>query len=233
MVPTLLEPSVSSAVLRCGPSLSSLHVEVPFSDAAVRHITKLPKPTSWGAMNGQPRVSDPSLSNPFPQLETLELLTEASLEWIPFFETISRPASSGQPSNRGLVQDPIVLESRVEVAVDAAFISPIMQLYGLVEMTLKSSCFNASRRTFSLTDDDILEVAIALPRLKDAKLGYMCSTDSCQTTGSSLLSLSTHCNWRNQKSTSTQQISSMTSRRHRRTYDFVTHIHFQSVNFGG
>lgn len=143
-------------------------------------------------MNGQPRVSDPSLSNPFPQLETLELLTEASLEWIPFFEAISRRASSGQPSNHGPVQKPIVLVSRVEIPVDAAFISPIMQFHGLVKLTLKSSCFNGSGCTFSLTDD-VAEVAIALPRLRDARFGYVCSTNSCRTTISSLFSFSTHC----------------------------------------
>jgi hypothetical protein len=192
-VSTFLESALSSTVLRCGPSLTSLYVEVPLSDAAVQHVIKLPKLTSWKTVNGPPRTSDLSLSDAFPQLETLKLLTEASLEWIPFLGAISRHPSLGQSSNRGPGQKPIVLESWVDIPVDAAFMSPIMQLHGLVELGLRSTCFNGNGCTFGLTDKDVAEIAIALPRLRDAAFGHTCSANSCRTTVSSLLSLSTHC----------------------------------------
>ena len=144
-------------------------------------------------MDGPPRVSDLHLSNTFPQLETLELITEESLEWIPFFGAISRHASSSQPSDRRPVQKLIVLESCAEIPVDATFMSPIMQFRGLAKLWLNSSCSNANGCTFSLTDDDFAEIAIALPRLKDATFGGVCHANSCRTTVSSLLSLSTHC----------------------------------------
>ena len=188
-----LSYTVSSTVLRCGSSLTSLYVDVPLSDMAVQHIMKLPRLAFWEAVNGPPKVSDLSLPDTFPQLEILKLLTEASLEWIPFFEAISRHVSSGQPSNRGPVQKLIVLESWAQVPLDAAFMSPIIRFRGLVKLTLKSSCLDMNGCTFSLTDDDVAEIAIALPRLKDATFGCVCSANSCRTTVSSLLSLSTHC----------------------------------------
>ena len=191
--PTALESAVSSTILRCGPSLTSLRVEASLSDATIQHIMKLSKLTLWEAVNGPPRVSDLPLSNAFPQLETLELLTKTSLEWIPFFGAISHRDPLGQPSNRGPVRKPTVLESRVEVPVDAAFMSPIMHFHGLVRLALRSPCSNVSGCTFSLTDDDFAEIVIALPRLKGASFGLVCSANSCRTTVSCLLSLSTHC----------------------------------------
>lgn len=149
-VPTVLESAVSSTIIRCGPSLTSLRIEVSLSDAAVQHIMKLPKLTLWKAVNGPPRVSDLHLSNTFPQLETLELITEESLEWIPFFGAISRHASSSQLSDRRPVQKLIVLESCAEIPVDATFMSPIMQFRGLAKLWLNSSCPNANGCTFQL-----------------------------------------------------------------------------------
>jgi len=133
---------------------------------------KLPKLTLWEAIVGPPRASDLDLSNTFPQLETLGLITEEiSLEWISFFGAISRHTSSSQPSSRRPVQKLSVLESLVEVPIDAAFMSPIMQFHGLAKLWLNSSCFNANGCTFNLTDDDFVDIAIALPRLRDATFG--------------------------------------------------------------
>ena len=46
---------------------------------------------------------------------------------------------------------------------------------------------------FCLTDDDMAEMAAALPNLVDASFGYVCTANSCRTTVSSLLFLSTRC----------------------------------------
>jgi len=194
---TVLESAISSAVLRCGPSLITLYVSVPLSEAAVQHIMRLPKLTSWHAMNGLPRVSDFSLSNTFPQLETLILCTEASLEWLPLFEATARHTSSGRdahaPSDRWPGRKLIVLASWEIAPVDAAFMTPIMRFHGLTELSLRSACSNTGECMFGLTDDDVAEIAIALPNLVDATFGEVCSADSCRTTACSLLFLSTSC----------------------------------------
>jgi hypothetical protein len=46
---------------------------------------------------------------------------------------------------------------------------------------------------FGLTDDDIAEIATALPNLVDVIFGRVCPANSCRTTVSSLLFLSTCC----------------------------------------
>jgi len=188
--------AISSVVLRCGPSLSALHVTTPLSDAAVRHIMTLPNLTSWDARNGPPTVSDLSPFGVFPQLETLNLHTDASLEWLSFFEATPRTfpwQDSHAPPHRGPCQKLDFLESRVPTPVNAALISPIMQFHALVFLTLESACSDADGCTFSLTDDDVTEIAIALPRLRDAHFGEVCSANSCQTTVSSLIPFSVHC----------------------------------------
>ena len=68
-----LESAVSSAILRCGSSLTTLSVPTPLSDAAIQHIMRLPKLARWSARNGPPGVSDLPPSDAFPQLEALEL----------------------------------------------------------------------------------------------------------------------------------------------------------------
>jgi len=62
-----LESAVSSAVLRCGPSLTTLSLSTPLLGAAVQHIMHLPKLTSWCVVSGPPRGFDFSPSNAFPQ----------------------------------------------------------------------------------------------------------------------------------------------------------------------
>ena len=47
--------------------------------------------------------------------------------------------------------------------------------------------------TFGLPDDDVAEIATALPNLVNATFGDVCAANSCRTTVSSLLFLSTRC----------------------------------------
>jgi len=58
----------------------------------------------------------------------------------------------------------------VEVSVEAALISPIILFYGLVDLRLQSYCFGPGGWALSLTDDDIVEVTVALPHLGYARL---------------------------------------------------------------
>jgi len=56
---------------------------------------RLPNLTLWCTENGPPRGPDLSLSGAFPKLETLELRTEASLEWISLLQETTRHTFSG------------------------------------------------------------------------------------------------------------------------------------------
>ena len=192
-----LRSAVSSAALRCGPSLADLSVPMPLSDPAVQHIMQLPKLTTWRAWNGPPRVSVPSLSDAFPQLETLHLNVEASLKWLPLFEAVARWSSPGQGAHVrphcGPGQKLADLQLWVEVSVDTALISPIMLFRGLVTLAMRSSCYRTGECTFGLTDGDIVRLTTALPNLVIVTFGETCSANSCRTTVSSLLFFSTGC----------------------------------------
>jgi hypothetical protein len=197
--PTLksLGAAVSSAILRCGPSFTKLSVPVPLSDAAVQHIMRLPGFTQWGARNGPPDVSDLSLPDTFPKLERLWIFEKASLKWLPFFKANTLRTLSGRvdhaPSNRGPGQNLTHLNSWESVPIDAAFMSPIMLFHRLVDLDLCAPCSGTGGCAFGLTDDDVAEMAVALPNLVVARLGEVCSANTCRTTVASLLILSTHC----------------------------------------
>jgi hypothetical protein len=58
--PMDLKSAVSSAVLRCGSSLTTPYPTAPPSDVAIQHIAQLPKLTTWFATDEPLRVSDSS-----------------------------------------------------------------------------------------------------------------------------------------------------------------------------
>ncbi|KAF9780745.1 hypothetical protein BJ322DRAFT_279206 [Thelephora terrestris] len=192
-----MEPVASSVVLRCGPALEKLAIFSPLSDAAVLHIMQLPNLVTWFTMNGPPRTPDSSPSDIFPQLDHLSLAGEGSLEWLTLFARTARGIPSTHNShsspNRGPVQTLGGLATFPRVPVDAAFMSPIMLFRELIFLRLSSACSIMGGCTFRLTDDDVAEIAAALPRLGDALFGTVCSANSCRTTVASLVSLSTRC----------------------------------------
>ena len=192
------ESVVSSAVLRCGPALVNLAVFSPISDAAMQHIMQLPNLITWYAMNRPPMTLNLPLSNAFPRLDDLELVEEVSLEWLTLFTTTAHHASLEQnphsPLNCGLVQRLDRLVTYPRVPVDAVFMAPILLFRGLVTLGLTSACYAPVPGCgFLLTDNDITEIATALPRLEEAVLGIVCSANSCQTTAAPLVSFSTRC----------------------------------------
>ena len=196
-----MESVASSVVLRCGPALEKLYISSPFSDTVVQHIMQLPNLDTWSAMTGPPRIPVLSQSVIFPRLEHLRLVSESSLAWLTFFTTTTRHTSLGQnphtPSGHGPVPRLSDLRILSTVLIDAAFMSPIILFRELTSLKLSSACSKyliaASICAFSLTDDNIAEIATALPHLEVAVLGTVCSANSCQTTVTSLVSFSTHC----------------------------------------
>ena len=71
--------------------------------------------------------------------------------------------------------------------------SSLTTFYGLVHLILGSPCSSRGGCAFGLTDDDIAEVATALHNLVNAVFGSVCAANSCRTTLSSFLFLSTRC----------------------------------------
>ena len=77
----------------------------------------------------------------------------------------------------------------MRIVVDATSMSPVMLFHGLVRLSLRSRCSRSDGCGFGLTDDDIAEMA----NLVDVSFGVASTANSCRTTVSSLLFLSTRC----------------------------------------
>jgi hypothetical protein len=195
--PMDLKSAVSSAVLRCGSSLTTPYATAPPSDVAIQHITKLPKLTTWFATDEPPRVSDSSPTDVFPKLTTLYLPENTSVGWIPSLGASARRASSGSgahaPLDHGPGQQLTTLPFWVKVSVDVALLFHITLFRGLVLLILESFCSSRGGCAFCSTDDDIAEVATALPNLVNTAFRNVCAAKSWRTTVTSLLFLSTRC----------------------------------------
>ena len=193
-----MEPFASSAILRCGRALETLAIFSPLSDAAIEHLMQLPNLIIWYAANGPPKTCNLPLSDIFPQLDHLGLGEETSLEWLNFLtKNTARGISSGQnsrpPPSYAPIQELGGLATYAKAHIDAAFISPVMLFRELIFLRLESACSSLGECAFSLTDDDIAEIAAALPRLGEVVLGRVCPVNSCRTTVASLVSFSTGC----------------------------------------
>jgi len=116
-------------------------------------------------------------------------MTEASLGWLPLFGANARRTLPGQGPGQRLT----TLACLAHVSLDAAFVSPIMLFRGLAHLALRPPCFSPGGCTFRLTDKDIADIAMALPKLEEALFGHVCPVNSCLTTVSSLLFLSARC----------------------------------------
>ena len=194
---TNLKTALSSAILRCGPSLTSIIVSMPLTDAAVRHIMQLPELTSWGTGNAPPDVLDSSPLDTPPKLEYFSLRTVEALRWLPLFKANAHRPPSDQVThsqrNRGPHQTLTTIECGAPSRVDAALVSSLMLFRGLRVLHLESICSTEDGCGFGLTDDGVGEMVSALPNLYDLNLGDVCSVDSCKTTVASLLIISTCC----------------------------------------
>jgi hypothetical protein len=185
-----LEDVMSSLVLRCGPSLRSFGTCVPLSEAAIHHLMQLPNLRCWITVQGPPPTVPISI---FPSLEELRLNEQAALPWLYLLaspeEGILRNGSV--PTNiRETLKS---LHCTRSTIVDSTLLSSILKFRNLVELCVRTFCYNPNECTFRLTDDNVENLAATLPRLKTLYLGEPCRLNSCDVTVASLMSISIHC----------------------------------------
>jgi len=195
--PRALEDTMSSFVCGCGSSLSSFGSSVPLSEAAFHHLMRLPNLRSWVAVHEPPRTLPPVA---FPSLEELHL-GGAALPWIHLLAARGEgefrnglapaPAAITDTNINGTLR---VLHCPRNTPVDMMLLSSISSFRNLVVLYVANDCCNDRGSCgFRLTDGDVEDLAVALPSLAFLGLGGACSYNSCQTTVSSLLSISIHC----------------------------------------
>ena len=192
--------SLSHLVLRCGSSLTEFASPIPLSDAAINHLIHLPHLHTWHVECPPPNYSTSSLPPVFPPLTELALGEGAACGWLSLF----RRLEAGVPVTQGVTTlskakeslQFLDVESTLSPIIDVEFTSPIQIFHNLVSLSVEAHCHGKDGRgqcAFKLNDDDIAELAVALPQLEFLLLGHPCSENACPTTTACLLSISVYC----------------------------------------
>jgi len=186
--------SFSSAVLLCGPSLVNLASPIPLSDEAVDHVIRLPRLRTWN-VEGPPPTSSPPLV--FPPLIDFGLGEASTSGWLSLFRRLEDRTSARQDMTPLFRIEESLRALRVEAPsiapmIDAFFVSAIRMFRNLVDLNVDSYC-RSERCAFELNNDNVTELAMALPQLESLLLGYPCDKNTCVTTVACLLQISVRC----------------------------------------
>lgn len=186
--------ALSSFICRCGPSLRSFGSRGPLSDVATLHLTQLPNLSRWRPDQEPPQVTSTHILQ---SLEEFRLNKGGALPWLRFFAldgkgTLLEGSASGSHAPfRGRLKS---LDLPDGTVVDSTFLSSIVNFRNLVKLRVRNDpCENTESCPFRLTDNDMTDLAAALPHLKSLRLGHPCRTNTLKTTVASLMSLSIHC----------------------------------------
>jgi hypothetical protein len=192
--------SFSSIVSRCGPSLTEFSSPIPLSDAATNHLIQLPHLRVWSTECSPPSYSALSLPLGFPPLTEFTLEGNAAGGWISLLERLEHGVSPTQgvtPLSR--VKKSLgflTAGSLLGLVIGVSFSSMIRTFRNLIYLNLEAYCHdedNVGQCTFKLNDDNVTELAMALPRLQSLLLGCPCFENICATTVTCLLPISVHC----------------------------------------
>jgi len=191
-----LKDVISSLVLRCGPPLRNFRFRTALLEGAFYHLMRLPNLRSWVGVDEPPQNISPAT---FPSLERLHL-GQAALPWLHLLAAREegKPRNCLTPPaaimNTNIKETLEILHCPGNVPVDPGLLSPVSSFRSLVTLCVGGGyCETEGICAFSLTDDDVENLAVALPSLVNIQLGEMCCFNSCHTTISSLLSISIHC----------------------------------------
>ena len=133
----------------------------------------------------------------FPSLEELRLDPEG-LPWLHLLAVCGDGGTDLAPTaavmKTNAKETLKLLHCPKNTPVDRTLLSSILSFHNLVALRVKNDCCKIKGTcTFSLTDGDVENLAIALPSLTEVEFGKGCRLNSCRTTVASLLSIST--NW--------------------------------------
>ena len=194
--PAYLKDSLSSVVSRFGPSFMQFSSPAPLSDAAMNHLIHLPRLHTWHTEHPPPDYPGSSLPLVFPPLREFTLGEGAAPGWLSLFKRLGDCVSSTQDStplsrvresleslNVGDFPNPII---------DVSFTSIIRAFRNLLRLNVMVNCSDG-QCVFGLNNDNVTELAVALPRLDSLLLGYPCGENTCATTVACLLPISVHC----------------------------------------
>ena len=188
-----LGEAMSSLVCRCGSSLRRFATRVPLSEEAVLHLIQLPNLSYLRTYHEPPQVVP---MNTFPSLEHLRLASQDALPWLHLFASHDRAITLSDPGPPPNARDRLKsLEFPKYTVVDSKLLCSIVTFRNLAMLRIHTDdCTGGDPDCiFRLTNDDIQNLVIALPRLKILRLGKPCPSNTCNTTIDSLVSISVKC----------------------------------------
>ena len=193
------EDLLSSIVLRCGPPLTKFS-SPPLLDAATNHLIHLPHLRSWVVKVPPPNYSTSSLPLTFPPLTEFTVGEDAAYEWLSLFKRLEAPISTTRavtPLSRVKESlESLHIQRHPGAIFDDSFTSQIQIFHNLTYLNVGVRCHgnnNDRQCAFKLNNDNVTELAIALPRLKSLLLGPPCFKNVCATTVACLLPISVYC----------------------------------------
>ena len=184
-----LEKEVLHMVRRCGRTLTNLEIDMELPAVTIHQAMQLPNLRTWGVYQSLlPATLTPSSETTYlPALRSLALSATDAYDWIVFLAS-SFPMVNGVRST--LTELYLSLSGRH--AVNPALLSQVCAFTNLTRLDVACSC-PEDECTFSLADDDLSHLSLALPRLEWLMLGHQCNKNTCKTTFRSLLFLSARC----------------------------------------
>jgi hypothetical protein len=191
-----LNDAISSLICRCGPSLRSFDSDLPLSEAAIHHLMQLPNLSYWRTTQGPPRAVSTSI---FPSLEKLDLYGQEALPWLHLLAShekgILPKGSASARSHTNIGEALKFLDCPDSTIIDSTFLSSIVRFRSLVRLQVHTVCprGGVDGCFFRIADDDVKDLAAALPHLSHLRLGQPCYSNTCNTTVTSLMSISAHC----------------------------------------
>lgn len=185
-----LAKEILHTIQRCGRMLTHLEIDMELPAVTIHRVMQLPNLHTLGVYRSLlPATLTPSSDTTtyLPALRSLVLTATDAYDWIVFLAS-SFPMVNGIRST--LTELHLSLSGRH--AVDPTLLSQICAFTNLTRLDVGCSC-PEDECTFSLADEDLSHLSLALPRLEWLMLGHQCDKNTCETTFRSLLFLSARC----------------------------------------
>lgn len=207
-----VQDAISNSVLRTTAALRSIEVSSDLSDAAIRHITRLPNLSDASVSFGNMGQLSASADTTFPSLRTLETRVDNGGGWKYLMQnaksldsTVLHSLSVLQPEEIVAVFGFLIDEGFHRTMHRLSFaalqpcdliphvLAPLVKFRTLTRLSVTSSC-DPTRCRSRLTNDVLAQLAEALPQLVELFLGATpCRSPGREITLAGLRPLSTHC----------------------------------------
>ena len=141
---TYFKDSLSSAILRCGPSFTRLFSPIPLSDAAINHLIHLPHLHIWHTEYPPPSYSASSLPLVFPPLWDFSLGEGAVRGWLSLFKRLGGRVSSMRdttPLSRVKESlESLTIEDFPDSTIDVSLASMVQTFRNLSHLNVEVHC---------------------------------------------------------------------------------------------